>query len=48
MAYDKQDAIKKYFAMDRYADVYCYLCQMYTKIPKHLIRDNANLLILFK
>ena len=33
----------------RYADVDCfYLCQTYAKIPKHLIRDNANLLILFK
>ncbi|KAK2578304.1 hypothetical protein KPH14_011926 [Odynerus spinipes] len=25
-----------------------YLCQTYAKIPKHLIRDNANLPILFK
>jgi len=25
-----------------------YLCQTYTKIPKHLIRDNANLIIIFK
>jgi len=30
-------------------DVDCfYLCQTYARIPKHLIRDNANLLILFK
>jgi len=35
--------------MGRHADVDCfYLCQTYTKISKHLIRDNANLLILFK
>ena len=35
--------------LGRHADVDCfYLCQMYAKIPKHLIRDNANLLILFK
>ncbi|KYM94640.1 hypothetical protein ALC62_14727 [Cyphomyrmex costatus] len=33
----------------RHANVDCfYLCQTYAKIPKHLIRDNANLLILFK
>ncbi|KYN07837.1 hypothetical protein ALC62_01192 [Cyphomyrmex costatus] len=49
VACDKQDAIGKYFAMGRHANVDCfYLCQTYAKIPKHLIRDNANLLILFK
>ena len=46
---DKQDTIREYFAMGRHASVDCfYLCQTYAKIPKHLIRDNANLLILFK
>ena len=35
--------------MGRHADLDCfYLCQTYAKISKHLIRDNANLLILFK
>jgi len=35
--------------MGRHADVDCfYLCQTYAKISKHLICDNANLLILFK
>ncbi|KYQ48820.1 hypothetical protein ALC60_12125 [Trachymyrmex zeteki] len=35
--------------MGRHAHVDCfYLCQTYAKISKHLIRDNANLLILFK
>ncbi|KYQ53670.1 hypothetical protein ALC60_04234 [Trachymyrmex zeteki] len=49
VAWDKQNAIREYFAMGRHAHVDCfYLCQTYTKIPKHLIRDNANLLILFK
>jgi len=34
---------------DRHANVDCfYFCQTYARIPKHLIRDNANLLILFK
>ncbi|KYQ49527.1 hypothetical protein ALC60_11404 [Trachymyrmex zeteki] len=49
MACEKQDAIKEYFAMSRHARIDCfYQCQTYAKIPKHLIRDNANLLILFK
>ena len=49
MTCDKQDAIREYFAMSRHADVDCfYLCQTYAKIPKHLIHDNANLLILLK
>lgn len=49
VACDKQDTIKEYFAMGRHSNVDCfYLCQTYAKIPKHLIRDNANLLILFK
>jgi len=35
--------------MGRHADVDCfYLCQTYARIYKHLIRDNAKLLILFK
>jgi len=49
VACDKQDAVREYFSMDRHSNVDCfYLCQTYAKIPKHLIRDNANLLILFK
>lgn len=46
---DKQDNIRAYFCMGRHRGVDCfYLAQTYTRIPKHLIRDNANLLILFK
>lgn len=49
IACDKQDTVREYFAMGRHASVDCfYLCQTYARIPKHLIRDNANLLILFK
>lgn len=46
---DKQNTIRDYFCMGRhkYIDSF-YLCQTYTKIPKHLIRDNANLLVIFK
>lgn len=49
VACDKQNNIRSYFCMGRhsYIDSF-YLCQTYTHIPKHLIRDNANLLILFK
>ncbi|EZA55096.1 hypothetical protein X777_05351, partial [Ooceraea biroi] len=49
VACDKQDTIREYFSMGRHSRVDCfYLCQTYVRIPKHLIRDNANLLILFK
>jgi len=35
--------------MGQHADIDSfYLCHTYAKIPKHLLRDNANLLILFK
>jgi len=49
VAYDKQDTVREYFSMGRHSHVDCfYLCQSYARIRKHLIRDNANLLILFK
>lgn len=49
VACDKQDTVREYFAMGRHSNIDCfYLCQTYAKIPKHLIRDNANLVILFK
>lgn len=49
VACDKQDAMREYFSMGRHKGVDCfYLCQTYSRIPKQLIRDNANLLVLFK
>jgi len=49
VAYDKQDIVREYFSMGRHSNVDCfYLCQTYARIPKHLICDNANFLILFK
>lgn len=46
---DKQDNIRSHFCMERYKGVDCfYLTQSYAHIPKHLIRENANLLALFK
>lgn len=49
VATENQDIIRDYFAMGRHNGVDSfYLCQSYARIPKHLIRDNANLIILFK
>ncbi|XP_059217535.1 uncharacterized protein LOC131994716 [Stomoxys calcitrans] len=46
---DKQNTIRDYFCMGRHKHIDCfYLCQTYTRIPKHLIRDNANMIIIFK
>jgi hypothetical protein len=45
----EQSNIRNYFSMGRHRGIDCfYLAQTYTRIPKHLIRDNANLIILFK
>lgn len=49
VACDKQNNIRSYFCMGRHNDIDSfYLCQTYTRIPKHLIRDNANMIIMFK
>lgn len=46
---EKQDNIRSYFCMGRHRGVDCfYLSQSYAHIPKHLIRENANFLVLFK
>jgi len=46
---ERQNNIRKYFAMGRHSGVDTfYLCQTYSQIPKQLVRDNANLLILFR
>lgn len=46
---DKQDHIKAYFSSGRHKGIdSAFLCQTYVKINKHLIRDNANILILYK
>lgn len=47
--FDKQNNIREYFCMCRHKSVDCfYLSQSYAHIPKHLIRENTNLVILFK
>lgn len=49
VACGKQENIRSYFCMGRHNSVDSfYLCQTYARIPKHLIRDNANFIILFK
>lgn len=49
VACEKQNNIRSYFCMGRHKNVDSfYLCQTYTRIPKHLIRDNANMIIMFK
>lgn len=49
VACEKQDNIRDYFCMGRHRNVDSfYLCQTYARIPKHLIRDNANFLIIFR
>lgn len=49
VATDKQDHMRSYFSMGRHRGIDSfYLVQTYTRLPKHLLRDNANLIILFK
>lgn len=44
-----QNIIKSYFCFGRHKNTDCfYLCQTYSAIPKQLIRDNANLIIVFQ
>lgn len=49
VACENQNHIRDYFAMGRHKNIDCfYINQTYTKVPKQLIRDNSNLIILFK
>lgn len=44
-----QDVIRDYYTFGRHNEIDCfYLCQTYSSIPKRLIRDNANFIILFQ
>lgn len=46
---EQQNSIRSYFAMGRHNSIDSfYLAQSYTRIPKHLIRDNTNFIIIFK
>lgn len=49
VACEKQGNVRNYFTMGRHNNVDTFLlCQTYSQVPKQLVRDNANLLILFK
>lgn len=49
VACENQVNIRNYFAMGRHKHIDCfYLSQTYSKIPKQLIRDNVNLIIIFR
>nr|DAC81336.1 TPA_asm: FtsK [Megastigmus wasp adintovirus] len=49
IACEKQDNVKAFYCMGRHKCVDCfYLCQSYAQVPKHLVRDNVNLLIVFR
>lgn len=44
-----QNVVKDYFCFGRHKNTDCfYLCQTYSSIPKQLIRDNANLIVIFQ
>lgn len=46
---EKQDVIEKFFAQGRHNNADCfYLCQSFFRIPKQVVRDNANMIIIFK
>lgn len=46
---DSQSIISDYFCFGRHRNIDCfYLCQTYSSIPKQLVRDNVNLIVLFK
>lgn len=49
IACEKQDNVRAFFCMGRHRSVDCfYLSQTYARIPKHLVRDNVNLLAIFR
>ena len=46
---EKQGHMRNYFTMGRHNGIDTfYLCQTYSSVPKQLIRDNANFIILFR
>ncbi len=49
IATEKQDNVRAFFCMGRHKNVDSfYLCQSYARIPKHLVRDNVNVLVVFR
>lgn len=49
IAYERQNNIRNYLFLGRHNNIYTfYHCQTYSHIPKQLLRDNGNLILLFK
>jgi len=45
---DKQNNIERYFAQGRHSNADVFYCsQSYTRVPKQVVRDNSNVLIIF-
>jgi hypothetical protein len=46
---ESQTIGRSYFSRGRHNRIdVCYLAQSYARVPKHLIRDNSNFIVLFK
>lgn len=46
---EKQKIIEAFFSQGRHNNADCfYLCQSFFRIPKQVVRDNANMIIIFK
>ena len=49
IACEKQERVRMYFSMGRHSQTDSfYLAQSYCRIPKHLVRDCANLIVVFR
>ena len=46
---ENKDNTRVYFCIGRYLGIHnFYLCQTYSRIPKYLVRNNANFLVIFR
>jgi hypothetical protein len=46
---ESQSIVRSYFSRGRHNQIdVCYLAQSYSRVPKQLIRDNANFIVLFR
>lgn len=49
IAGEKQNNVRDFYSMGRHEAVDSfYLCQTYSKVPKQLVRDNINLVVVFR
>ena len=48
VALENQQKIRDFYSRGRHEEIDCmYICQSFVKIPKHLVRDNVNFLMIF-